>query len=290
MLNRPLQPRAGFDVLAPIDLRCPDQPICHGPRLRVMKAGDLVILARYGERDIECSRAEREQPELVHGPLLIVEIRECPRQRQPPRQGLPRFVNHPLGKDQRRTEAALQDHFAARSRGGADPRQRRARPFASLCDQRYRSPKIRPGSRKGDANRCIAAGGKGPIQSRSEIVDFTPIPSEIIQGGLKLPLGRERSEQRQTVFRVSPCRQPGFIAIRQFPERVRARRFQQVPPGFRLCPVQCDQRFRDEVRDTVGDRPGIPAKIMHDGGSGGEGKATRKDREATQQPLLPVRQ
>ena len=56
---------------------------------------------------------------------------------------------------------------------------------------------------------------------------------EIIDDGLK-PLSCKRSEQRLIEFRVPPCRRPGFPAFGQFLERVRTRRFQQVPAGFRL--------------------------------------------------------
>ena len=102
-------------------------------------------------------------------------------------------------------------------------------------------PEIRRGSGKGHTQSDFAVGGKRPIQRGSEIVDFNAIAPEVIEGGLKLALGSEWREQRETKFRLLPRHLARFAAVCKLLERIGSCRFQQVPAGAGSGPVQHDQ-------------------------------------------------
>src|ERR1700722_8731674 len=83
-INRLLQPRARLDVFAQVDQWDPDQPIGDRPGLWVAKTGNAFVRASDHQSVIEREGASREQPQTKRRSLLIVEIHECLREKNPP--------------------------------------------------------------------------------------------------------------------------------------------------------------------------------------------------------------
>ena len=196
VIDHPLRALDRFDVRGPINLCQAEPAIHHRPRLRIAKADDLFELASQGNGIIECRGTVQEQPQTMRRALLIVEIREFARKRQGLSQCLVRVVICPPREELRYAKAALQDHSTTCAGGVADLRQRLVGPFARLRHQRRGSPEISGGGGEGHPQGGVAVVGESPGQRRAEIVDLDAIVLDVIDSGLKLPLGSERREKR----------------------------------------------------------------------------------------------